>query len=195
MYAPNWEETTPDSLKTYLCDTLNRLTWPRSEFTVGKSYRITHEPYLTEYLVRNYPLRTWRVNVRVGPVNPELVKDIVEPRYRRAAMVTVGSVDAIVELPDKTILVEAMIRDEPGKIQMLKMYRNYYLTDPAYAERRTLPIELMLLSPIYNPMIKHLCTTEGIRYVFYRPVWIETYLTTLPPRISSPRLAGAYIPT
>jgi len=157
---------------------------------MGRFYRIIHEPYLNEYLVRNYPIGTWIHNVRVGPVAPELVAEILEERLRRVARVTVASVDAIVKLPDKTVLVEAMIRDEPGKVQMLKLYRRLFLSDTEFRDRWELPVELVLVTPIFNPLLRAICQEEGITYAFYRPDWIEPYLGSLPPRLREPRLQG-----
>jgi len=104
--------------------------------------------------------------------------------------VTVGSVDAIVFLDDRTILVEAMVRDEPGKIAELEMYRDLFLSDPEYKARWELPVELVLLTPIFNPFIRAKAEERGIRYVYYRPPWIEQYLESLPPRMSAGRLHG-----
>jgi len=130
----------------------------------------------------------------VGPVDPELVKGLLDPKMRAIARITVGSVDAVVELPEKTILIEAMIREDFGKIQMLKTYRHLYRTDPTYRDRWELPIELIILTPIYNPLLEHFCREEGIRYIHYRPQWIEPYLGSLAPRHRTPRLKGVKQP-
>ena len=161
-----------------------------NDMAKNRGYRIIHEPYLTEWLVRTYPLGTWTQNVRVGPVSEDLIKGIIDPRLRRVAEVTVASVDAMVRLADRTILIEAMIRDEPGKIQMLKLYKRLFLTDPKFRDRWELPVELALITPIYNPLLQALCQEEGVNYIHYRPPWIETYMSTLPARIQGPRLGG-----
>jgi len=153
-------------------------------------YRQPHEPLLTEWLARNYPIGTWRRNVRVGPPHPEAVLAVIPPHLRRVAEITVAQVDAIVELADLTVLVEAMIKSDFGKIEELRMYRDLYLMDPKFAHRRGIPIELVLVSPIWNELLAVRARRQGIRFVFYRPDWIEPYLYSLTPRHRSARLQG-----
>jgi len=153
-----------------------------------RGYRIIHEPLLAEWLVRTYPLGTWRVNVRVGPISPELLKLTIRPELRRVLKITVASVDAIVFLPDETHIIECMVRDEPGKLSELEMYRDLFLSDPDFKERWRLPVRLILLSAIPNPFIKMQAEKRGIRFVFYRPRWVERYLGTLPARFAVGRL-------
>jgi len=157
---------------------------------MGRYYRIIHEPLLTEWLARNYPLGTWRVNVRVGPVREELLELAIEPEMRRMMKITVGSVDAVVFLPDRTILIECMIREEFGKLEHLRLYKRLFLSDPDHKDRWELPVELILLSVIMNPLLQARCEEEGIRFIYYRPTWVEQYLQSLPPRIRGPRLGG-----
>jgi len=160
---------------------------------MGRYYRIIHEPFLSEWLVRNYPIGTWRINVRVGPISPELLELTVRPELRRMMKITTGSVDAIVFLEDRVVLIEAMIRDEPGKIQLLKIYRDLFLSDPDFKEHWAKKIELVLLTPIWNPFIRAQCHREGVTYTYYRPPWIEKYLTSLPARFRAGRMHGVPI--
>jgi len=156
----------------------------------ARRYRIIHEPILCEYLVRTYPIGTWAVNVRVGPVSEELLALTPVPRYKRMMKIVVGSVDAIVKLPDKLILIECMVREEIGKIQQLKHYKMLVLSDPDFKYWWDKTIELHLLSVIWNPYIRAVCEREGIRYIYYRPPWVEEYLATLPARIRGPKYGG-----
>jgi len=158
-----------------------------------KYYRIIHEPLLSEWLTRTYPPFTWRTNVRLGVPRPEILALAVTPELRRMVTIVTPSVDALVLLADKTVIVEAMVRDAPGKIEELKLYKQLLLQDPKFKHRWTLPVELILLTPIINPLIKIRCEAEGIRYEIYRPEWIIPYLETLPPRIASPRAGGTQV--
>jgi hypothetical protein len=102
-------------------------------------------------------------------------------------------VDGLVELPDKTVIVEAMIRMEPGKIQRLKDYEQLYKTDPEFANRAKLPIELILLTPHDIPFVRTMAERAGVRYVVYRPDWIVPLLGSLPARIAQGHLQGVAV--
>jgi len=156
----------------------------------NRTYRILHEPLLHEWLMRTYPPGTWRTNVRVGPVAPELKREDMTPEEARMLKIVVGSVDGLVLLRDKVVIVECMIRDEPGKIQHLKNYRQLFLADPEFAAHHKKPIELVLLTPLDNPFIRAMAEREGVRYVHYRPAWIEPLLGQYPKRIGGPRFQG-----
>jgi len=158
-----------------------------------RRYRIIHEPLLVEWLNKTYPPFTWRVNVRLGVPRPELLALAVTPELRRMVQIVTPSVDALVFLADKTVLVECMVRDAPGKIEELKLYRQLFLQDPRFKNRWDLPVELTLVTPIVNPLIKMRCEAEGIRYVHYRPDWVVTYLETLPPYAAHPRGGGTQL--
>jgi hypothetical protein len=156
----------------------------------NRTYRIIHEPLLTEWLMQNYPPGSWRTNVRVGPVAPELKAAAEEGGVPGVAKLVTGSVDGVVELPDRTVLVEAMVRVEHGKIQQLKNYAQLYRSDPEFSHRAGLPIELVLLTPFDIPFVKAMAEREGVRYAVYRPSWIEPLLGSLPPRIGQGHLQG-----
>jgi len=158
-----------------------------------RKYRIIHEPLLSEWLTKTYPPFTWRVNVRLGVPREEILALAVTPELRRMIQIVTPSVDGLVFLADKTVIVEAMVRDAPGKIEELKLYRQLFLQDPKFKDRWNLPVELVLVTPIINPLIKLRCEAEGVKYVVYRPEWIIPYLETLPARIAHPRAGGTQV--
>lgn len=158
-----------------------------------RPYRIIHEPILVEWLRMNYPPGTWRTNVRVGPVAEEIKRITEEVGLPGVARLTAGSIDAVVELPDKTVLVEAMVRVDTGKISKLKTYRQLYLTDPQFEHRRGLPVELVLLAVIDVPLMAYQCEAEGVRYVHYCPDWAKPMLEALPKRIAQGHLGGVSV--
>jgi len=158
-----------------------------------RKYRIIHEPLLAEWLMRTYPPFTWRINVRLGVPRPEILALAVDPRLRRMVQIVTPSVDGLVFLKEKTVIVECMVRDQPGKVEELKLYRRLFLQDPRFRGRWDLPVELILLTPIVNPLIKMRCEAEGIRYEHYRPEWVVPYLQSLPPRMAHPRGGGVQV--
>jgi len=162
----------------------------RSVVWKKRKYRIVHEPLIAEWCAMRYPVGAWTVNVRVGPLPEWVEKLTVMPRFRRVARVMLAEVDAIVLLPEEVHIIEAMVRDEPGKVTELKIAKDLFLRDPTFKEHWKKRIRLILLTPIYNPFLKSVCEREGIEYVFYRPEWILPYLGSLPIRWRAGRLHG-----
>ena len=151
-----------------------------------RKYRIVHEPYLMEWLVKNFPPGTFRTNVRLGAVSPELVERTVSPAERRALKVFTAQADAIVLLKEKVIIIEALVRPEWWKIQQLKQYKKLFKSTIEFKEHWDKPIELVLLTTISSPFHEKMCAEEGIRLILYRPKWIEEYLQTLAARKRRP---------
>jgi len=159
-----------------------------------RKYRIIHEPYIVEWLMKTYPPGVWSTNVRVGRPRRELIVPGLRPEEVRMLRIYTGRADAIVLLPDKVAIVEAMIRSEPGKIQMLKTYARLFRMTEEFREHWEKPIGMVLLTPLDEPFITRMAREEGIRVVYYRPEWIITYIETLPGRLRRGRLYGAETP-
>jgi len=147
-----------------------------------RPYRIVHEPYLMEYLVRTYPPGTWRLNVRLGPVlgaeRPGL-----KPAERRALKLWALSADAVVVLPDKCVIIEADIRGDIKKIGALLVYKEALLRDPDWACCHKKPIELVIVTPLDAPLLEDIASKYGIKVVKYTTDWLWSYIYTLPPRM------------
>ena len=88
-----------------------------------RRYTIVHEQYLLEWLMKNYPAGTWRTNVRLGAVSKELIERTVTPEERRALKLWTFQADAVVLLPDKVVIVEALVRPEWWKMLQLEPSR------------------------------------------------------------------------
>jgi len=99
--------------------------------------------------------------------------------------------DAVVLLPDKVVIVEAVVRPEWWKLQQLKAYAKAFRSTPEFKEHWHKPIELVLLTTIDSPFHARMAAEEGIRYVLYRPAWLETYLSRYAIRHRRP--PGAFV--
>ena len=147
-----------------------------------RRYTIVHEPYVVEYLRRNYPPGTWMTNVRVGEP-PEHLKALVpEERYQRMLKIWMGRLDALVILEDKVVLIEAFIRNQFGKVEQLLYYEFLFKRDTAFKEHWHKPIEKILLTPIECPFYFAFAKQFGIKVVVFRPDWLIPYLMQLRPR-------------
>jgi len=155
-----------------------------------RKYRIVHESYLTEWLGITYPPGTWRTNVRLGRVKPPRDKKLT-PQERRLLLGAFGAqADAIVILPDKVVIVEAMVRHEPGAGEDLLKYKTLFRETEEFREHWNKPIELIILTPLDVSAYERFYREMGIKVVNYRPLWILEYLGTYPPRFRRGKLSG-----
>jgi len=141
-----------------------------------RPYTIVHEPYLVEWLSKNFPPGTWRTNVRLGKPSAELLERVKSPEEARALKLWTWQADAIVLLPEKVIIIEALVRPEWWKLLQLKEYEKAFKMTEEFREHWHKPIELVLLTTIDSPVHRAMAAEMGVRYVIYRPEWIEPYL-------------------
>ena len=155
-----------------------------------RKYRNVHESYLAEYLGITYPPGTWRTNVRLGKVRvPETEK--LSPQEKRLLLGAFGaSADAIVLLPDRVVIIEAMVRHEPGAGEDLLKYRMLFRETEEFKDYWNWPIELVILTPLDITTYERVYRELGVKVVNYRPPWILEYLGTYPPRYGRGKLSG-----
>jgi len=156
----------------------------------SRKYRIVHESYLVEWLGITYPPGTWITNVRLGKVKvPEEQK--LTPQERRLLLGAFGaSADAIVLLPNKVVIVEAMVRHEPGAGEDLLKYKMLFKETERFKEHWNKPIELVILTPLDVTAYERFYREMGIKVVNYRPAWIIEYLNTYPARFRRGKLSS-----
>jgi len=149
---------------------------------VVRKYRIVHERMLLEFLMRTYPLGTWRTNVRLGMPHPEIARVAVTPEEERMLLITLPMADAVVLLPERVDIIECLVRPEWWKILMLKVYGKLFPMTEEFRQHWRKPIRLLLLTAILNPFMEWIAREEGVAIQHYRPIWLEPYLVTLRPR-------------
>ena len=155
-----------------------------------RKYRIVHESYLAEWLGMHFPPGTWRTNVRLGKVRLPAPHELT-PAERRFLKGAFGaSADAIVFLPDKVIIIEAMVRHEPGALEDLIKYKMLFKETEEFREHWNKPIELILLTPLEAPTYEKLAKHFGVKVVKYKPLWILEYLHTYPRKEWRGKLSG-----
>jgi len=159
-----------------------------------RPYRIVHEGYLAEFLGITFPPGTWRANVRLGKVRQPAPHELL-PGERRLIRGAFGaSADAIVFLPDRIIIIEAMVRHEPGALEDLYKYRLLFRETEEFKKYANLPIELWLLTPLDLPFYEKLAEQMGVKVVKYKPAWVLEYLGTYPRRERRGKLSALEFP-
>ena len=155
-----------------------------------RRYTIVHEQYLLEYLLANYPPGTWRTNVRLGRPSAELRQLAKTPEELRALRLWTFQADAVVLLPDRAIIIEALVRPEWWKIVQLEEYEKAFKVTEEFRDWWDKPVEKILLTTQLSPVHLAMAQEKGIRVVIYRPKWIEEYLQYYALRRRRP--PGAY---
>jgi hypothetical protein len=90
--------------------------------------------------------------------------------------------DAIVELPDRTELIEAKIVAHPESLGQLDLYRRLLPLTPTLSHRKHLPVTPVLLYAVPDAMVLEVARERGIMTEQYRPPWVDEYLATLAHR-------------
>lgn len=134
---------------------------------------------ISEWVAKTFPNTRWQTNVRLGKPQPRGPDGL----YSRDELVLLGCwrrrVDAIVYLPDRLLLVEAILRADPGKITVLKLYEKLVPQTPELAEFRDLPIQKVLLYCIEDPVLNVLAREEDILPIQYVPSFFDKWFSKL----------------
>jgi len=155
-----------------------------------RKYRIVHESYLVEWLGINYPAGTWSTNIRLGKIK-SLEERKLMPEEERLLIGAFGAqADAIVLLPDRVVIVEAMVRHEPGTAEDLLKYEMLFRETEEFKEHWHKPIEKIIVTPLDVGMYLAFYEKMGIKVVKYAPLWIQEYLSTYPPRFRRGKLSA-----
>lgn len=135
-----------------------------------------------EWVAQTFPDARWQTNVRLGKSQPRLP----DGTYDREELVLLGCwrrrVDAIVYLRDRLLLVEAILRADPGKISILKLYERLVPQTPELAEFSHLPIQKVLLYCIEDPVLNVLAREEGVLPIQYVPSFFNEWFERLSGR-------------
>ena len=146
----------------------------------ARRYRIVHEDYLIEWLGSSFPPGTWRTNVRLGDKLIAKEAKALTESERRWLLPFGASADAVVVNKGEAIIVEAMVRHEPGSIEDLLKYKELLPYTTGYEWTKDKPIRLILLTPLELGWFENFCRKHGVEVVHYKPLWVEEYLHTYP---------------
>jgi len=151
---------------------------------------MVHDPMLIRYLMSNFPVGTWKINVRLGKLREEYRSRIPE-RYSGVSKIFGLIADAIVIWKGKVIIIECVVR--PGeyyKIQQLNTYERAFRVTEEYRKYWDWPIEKIILTTETDPFMESEAARNGIRVVKYTTPDIERYKNTLRKRQQIPRGSG-----
>jgi len=149
---------------------------------MGKSERPYHAwetMMIGEWVAQTFPTARWVTNVRLGTLQPRNDHGQFSQGELELLGVWRRRVDAIVYLPDRLLLVEAVLRSHPGKLSVLKLYEALARQTPELADFQALPIQLVLLYCVEDPVLNELARQQGILCVQYVPTFFDAWFATL----------------
>jgi len=135
---------------------------------------------VAEWVARTYPDATWRTRVRLGSLSPQLgleVRDEAEARLVHGAFARWA--DAVVELEDRLLLIEAKLVAHPVAVAQLELYARLIPYTPDFISLAPKPVESVLLYAVEDPLVVQMARERGIRSVQYHPSWVDEYLESL----------------
>ena len=137
---------------------------------------------VSEFLAKNYKGRNWQTRVRLGTPASALPAGELSDAERKMLQVYARWADAII-FDSKTItIIEAKIKPQLGPLEALIVYKNLFLSDPAYAEHHKKRIDLQFLYAVEDPVEVNLARQLGITPIQYRPNWLSEYFDILSAR-------------
>ncbi len=137
---------------------------------------------ISEWVAKTFPDVKYQTNVRLGVIQPRLPSGTYSADEAKALGLWRRRIDALVYLPDRLLLIEAVLRADPGKISILKLYERLVPLTPELAEYRALPIQKILLYAIEDPALNVLAKEEGILPIQYVPTFFEQWFNKLRQR-------------
>ena len=144
--------------------------------------RQTELRFVSDFIAKFYPGRQVWTNLRIGAPHPSLVTPGMTPEEIRLTVGWKRRCDAVVQMPDRLVLIEGMIPADPYHVARLEHYASLLPHTPELQEWKHFPIEKVLVFPIEDPIITQMCRKFDVRAVLYQPAWLSETLTSFPWR-------------
>lgn len=138
--------------------------------------------FVGEWVSRTFGDVEYRTNVRVGRVQPRAADGTYTAEEERLLGVWRRFVDAIVILPDRLLLVEAGMREDPGKLSQLKLYERLLPQTPELQEHLHLRVQKIILYCIQDTAVDALAIEEDVTPILYVPTFFDEWFSKLAPR-------------
>ena len=134
---------------------------------------------VTEWLQANYSHAAYQVRARLGSLPMNLgTGELDTPEARLVHNAFARWADALVFLPDRTLIVEAKVVAHPTAIAQLMLYQRLIPASPYLNLRPDVPIEAVLLYAVEDVLVSQMAREQGITLVQYHPPWVDEYLVT-----------------
>lgn len=152
----------------------------------NRSYNPWETRMIGEWVAQSFPDAEWSTNVRLGTLTPRDYHGRFTQEELRLLGVWRRRVDAVVILPDRLLLVEAVLRSQPGKLSTLQLYERLVPQTPELAAYSHLRVQLVLLYVIEDPCLTLLAQEQGILPIQFVPSFFDEWFAKLARREQQP---------
>jgi len=152
----------------------------------GQPYTPWEIMMISEWVSKTFPDARYSTNFRLGPIQPRAADGTYNVDELKLLGVWRRRIDALVYLEDRLLLVEAVLRADPGKLAVLELYEKLVPQTPELADFSQLPVQKVLLFCIEDPIITILAKDKGILAIQYVPSFFDTWFKLLRERSKRP---------
>lgn len=131
---------------------------------------------ISEWRAARYPLDTHILGCPLGAVQQELVAKIGLARAISMSRPWRLEADCVVATPSKLIIAEAKVFRPRDGVGDLLVYRPLVATTPELAQWLKLPVELVLVIPWVNEVVREMCQAHGIVVDLFAPPWANDFI-------------------
>ena len=134
---------------------------------------------ISEYLKKNYSEFIYTLNVPLGAVSEELMR---EEGYQRALGLSRSFrpiADALVVLPNYLLLVEAKVWNVVNGLAKLPLYKSLVSITPELAQYRTRGVIMQLVVGWTNSNLELMARAADVELKVYRPLWLEEVVESM----------------
>jgi len=157
--------------------------------------RLQHQPrelFMTsEYLQSKGWFGSSTINARLGQLQTDIALEGLSDAEKLALSVNNRFADFL-HIDDQTVTIgECKIVPRIGPIEALLIYRNLFLSDPAYRAHWRKRIQLQFVYAVPDPALNVVAALNGVRPIHYATHWLNEYLTSRRPRDRRAPRAGS----
>lgn len=140
--------------------------------------------YVSAYVAQRYPGQSVRIHAHLGTQPRSADGKFLEPAEERLMRVYMRWADAIVFLPEETVIIEGKLRSSEylKALGELELYIELLQHSAEYASMISSRIVGELLVPVEDPTVSVLARRKGFRVVIWSPPWLKAYMDNLDPR-------------
>ncbi len=139
-----------------------------------------------EYIAKYMAGKQWYTEYPLGRVVPLAQAATMTMAQLKAFDNRKARADLLVAFPDHLEIIEFKIVDAIRRWCPILMYRELVPETDTLRAYWNMPVKLILIVAIDDPVLKRTVEKYGVEYRVYQPDWLPAYIETLRPRDLTP---------